>query len=79
MQDDAGSQHSQESESGSNESSYDSEAESDSDSAEGTEAAGTSEDGSNGAVSLEVSIRTYRNMLLSVMLTMNRAVLAHLL
>jgi len=55
LQDDAGSQHSQESESGSEESSYDSEAESASDSAEGTEADGASEDGSSGAVSLEVS------------------------
>jgi len=55
LQDDAGSQHIQEYESGSDESSYDAEAESASDSTEGIEAEGTSEDGSIGAVSLEVS------------------------
>ena len=55
MQDDAGSQHNQEYDSGSDESSYDSEAESASDSSEGVEAEGTSEDGSDRAVSLEVS------------------------
>ncbi|KAL0042601.1 hypothetical protein WJX79_004890 [Trebouxia sp. C0005] len=51
--DDAGSQHSQEYDSGSDESSYDSEAESAYDSTEGSEAEGTSETGSNAAVSLE--------------------------
>lgn len=51
--DDAGSQHNQEYDSGSDESSYDSEAESASDSTEGVEAEGTSEDFSDGAVSLE--------------------------
>ncbi|KAA6425192.1 MAG: hypothetical protein FRX49_04687 [Trebouxia sp. A1-2] len=53
--DDAGSQHSQEYDSGSDESSYDSEAESAYDSTEGSEAEGTSETGSNAAVSLEAA------------------------
>ncbi len=76
--DDAASQHSHEYESGNDESSHDSEAQSVSDSAEGTEAEGTIEDGSNGAVSLEVSSSVYMNTLLSLNFTMNRAVLAHI-